>query len=468
MPICGDHRSGAFRGTISREIREMKLPRWMNGYFWLSVLIIALVTVPQLKRSVAAGSGLPMDWAASAKWLESAECARTMGVLLVGCPNGRLVPLAAISNADDPGHALLLGAYSMITKKKLKPKSISVLNTIVNFLGLFLTAGLLFSLGARVSPLIILSVGAVMANDLHAIAPHPAELGAGSFAAVLPIVILAAPALRARRWLLPAWLVVGLLALALASLLRESIGLMGLAASAGAMAVSVWFSPKRLASAVYHAALFAGIILVAYTPAGIFKARDLLYDVPQTALIERHGAAHSLYLGLGVVPNAFGIRWSDEAGSQAVKQVDSKVAYVSQDYYRILGHQYLRLVMSNPVEVIRIYFAKLMIFLRAPLGGAVWATSSVGFVGLVIASILATVRLRLWRARLWQGYPIDAVTAVACVFVGFHLVQAAVIHPSVHYALPIKIYFLLLVCSCIEYCSFLESSPDLERSPDKG
>ena len=444
----------------------MKRPRWVNVYSCLFLLVFVFVTIPQLERSMSSASGLPNTWVAAKQWLNSAECARVHGVLLAGCPNGKLVPFAQISYADDPGHALFLGMYAMARDKQLEPKHVSRFNTIVNFLGIFLIAGLLFCLGARVSSLVVLGVGSLMANDLHAIAPHPAQFGAGCMAAILPMVILTSSTLRNRPWLFPAWVMAGLVALAIALLLRQSIGLMGILASAGAVLGSFWIGRKRASAIRDHAILLFAVVLVAFTPAALLNARDALYDIPPTGQIEQHGISHSLYIGLGVVDNAFGIEWSDAKGDEAVKRVDPNVGYVSKEYYRILGQEYLKLVKSDPIEVVRIYFAKLLIFLETKLGGGVWASSTVGFVGLVLFGFLAIIRNLVWRRFPHRYYPMDAVTAVACLFIAFHVLQAAVIHPSMQYALPIKFYYLLLVCACVEYWMRLRAPASRESGPE--
>jgi hypothetical protein len=268
---------------------------------------------------------------------------------------------------------------------------------------------------------------------------------------------------------LPVWIAVGLAALAVASLLRQSIGLMGIAASIAAVATSFWLNTKRLSSVGFYTSLLVGIIVAGFAPIWILDVRDALYDLPPTDLIEQHGIAHNLYLGLGVVDNPFGIEWLDSNADQAAKRVDPSVTYDSKQYYDILGAEYLRPLMNNPIEVLRIYSEKLWILLNTPLGGAVWAGSSVGMIGLLLVSLLLISRIRLRRYGGW--YAIDAVSIVCIVFVGFLLLQGAIFHPSMQYAFPIRMFYFLLACVCVEYWTILrDCAPkcDYSAPPAKG
>src|SRR4051794_7115835 len=67
------------------------------------LLTFLFFTSPQYVASVRASDGLKPYWAATNIWLESAECARNTGVVLVLCRNERLVPFGDESVGDDPG-----------------------------------------------------------------------------------------------------------------------------------------------------------------------------------------------------------------------------------------------------------------------------------------------------------------------------------------------------------------------------
>ena len=104
---------------------------------------------------------MPSDWRATNLWLESTDCALERGVWLAICEHGKLVPISERAIADDPGHALLLDLWSMATHRRATLPDVARLNTLLDTIGLLALAGLLFSLRAYLSAVVLMWLGPV-------------------------------------------------------------------------------------------------------------------------------------------------------------------------------------------------------------------------------------------------------------------------------------------------------------------
>ena len=120
----------------------------------LIFIVCALLLVPGLfgktfgeaERYGYLADIMPGDWAATNVWLDSTDCTLARGTWLALCEDGKLVPISERAQADDPGHALLLNAWSAATGRRATLTDVARLNTILNTLGLLALAGLLVAL----------------------------------------------------------------------------------------------------------------------------------------------------------------------------------------------------------------------------------------------------------------------------------------------------------------------------------
>jgi hypothetical protein len=376
--------------------------------------------------------------------MDSAECARLYGKLLVGCPNGQLVPFADISNADDPGHAFFLGLYSMTTGKVLTVAHASVLNTLINYSGIVILTALLFSLDLRYASIFALMTLPILANAYHAVSPHPAQFGVTLLISILPISILG---FDLKRKLAIAWIVFGLFALLMTLLIRQSLGMIGIVACFICIVASFSIRKTRQERIVVVATA-VGVLFVLSTPQLLLSLRDFVYNLPPTDMIQSHGVWHNLYIGLGVVPNSLGISWSDSFGNDLVRSIDPSVRYVSEAYYSILRNAYFSTVLSNPIEVARIYFQKLWLTIQQPVLLPIGMFSTWVLFPLVAVGIVLRRKSRIVPTSLRA---IDAVACAALLLAAAHLAQGSFIHYSMLYARPLGAVIVLGMCCVIEY-----------------
>jgi hypothetical protein len=418
----------------------------LSRYFLFFLFVLAFVVGPfsqsldKAKREY--GDVAVADWGATNVWLKSVECFRQTGAWLAICGDGGLQPIADHALADDPGHALLLAAKAKIQGRSQTVADVAKLNLWINFGALVLMGLLLMQVGSGLAALLYVLVGGYAYPTWVGVSPHPAIIGVATLAAILPLALLlkANGLLSNVRWLVLSS--VGIGALAVASLVREPVGTMGFLMT---LLVGAWALVRWRASGWAGA---AAVLLVIVAAAGAWKVsapllayRDAAFGVRPAQLVQAHGTSHNLFIGLGAVPNKWGIRWDDSYGDQAVKAVDPAIRYVSHEYYAVLRQLYLEKVLDDPFEVGRIYAVKA----RELLGQKFPHRFLPLWLSLAIA-----VGLFLWRARKpgsadpHRGLS-QAVTVIGLGFVGLFVLQGALASQGRPYAEPISAFILMIV-----------------------
>lgn len=384
---------------------------------------------------------MPSDWKATNVWLSAADCALGRGVWLAVCEQGKLVPMSERAIADDPGHALLLGLWSMATRQRADLIDVARLNTLTDTIGLLTLAGLLFALRAYVASIVLLWKGPIEYLGWMGTSPHWAYIGLVSLAAVLPMALAAREMGLLSRRAANLWIAAGIVFLAPATLMRESIGLMGLMVTA---AVAIVLLARRFRPAPV---LLVGVlaVLAFSTPRWVVMARDAAFDMQPAERLATHGLSHTLYLGLGFVENKWGIRYDDDYGEEIAAKAG--IVWCSPDYFRLMWQLYLARWTDDPVEVIRIYLEKAWMLLGTP---TLYPGPPFGIVlAIALVHLLAATALGAWqRLNFRQGLVIEGV---AVAFAGLFLAQAMAALPSHNYAMPANAFVLVLLGVIVEF-----------------
>lgn len=398
-------------------------------------------SIPLYIHSLKQSDGLQPSWSSAQVWVESADCARRSGAVLVLCREGQLVPIANASAGDDPGQALALGVYSIVTQKIVTQNDISRLNSTINFVGLVLLGALLFYLRLPVTSFLVLTGGAVIANGFHSLGPHPGQLGTACLAALLPLSILGIPIVTNSRRVLLAWIAVGVVALAAAMLLREAIGLMGVLTSFFAIGIGFLNRVvKRRFSAFFCLGLIGAVLLSLAFPEIVLRARNFAYDILPSSRMEQHGAWHNLFIGLGVVENSFGIEWLDEYAFNYVKSINPSIQFGSKEYYSTLKDEYFAILAAHPFDVVVVYLKKFAIALIAyPI-----------FLILFLVSAVSIIVYQYLYSGEAFSRSTSSVLIVNTIFVCAFFGQAMLIHPKELYLFPIKLFYLMSVGVAME------------------
>jgi hypothetical protein len=384
---------------------------------------------------------MPSDWKATNVWLAAADCALERGVWLAVCEQGKLVPMSERAIADDPGHALLLGLWSMATRRHADLIDVARLNTLTDTIGLLTLAGLLFTLRAYIASIVLLWKGPIEYLGWMGTSPHWAYIGLVSLAAVLPMALAAREMGLLSRRAANGWIAAGIVFLALATLMRESIGMMGLLVTA---AVAIVLLARRFRPApVLLVGLLA--VLAFTTPRWVVMARDAAFDIQKADRLATHGLSHTLYLGLGFVENKWGIRYDDDYGEEIADKAG--IVWCSPEYFRLMWKLYLARWTEDPAEVARIYLAKAWILLGTPTlypGPPFGIVLAIGLVHFLAATAFGAWR----RLDFRQGLVIEGV---AVAFAGLFLAQAMAALPSHNYAMPVNAFVLVLFGVIVEF-----------------
>jgi len=338
---------------------------------------------------------------------------------------------------------LLLGLFSKYTNIPVEIEDASKLNTIINYFGIGLASALLLSCGLNSTALIVAVSLPLIDLQYHALSPHPGQLGITLFAMILPLSALAFE-ITASWTKRITWLLTGTVALAFAFLLREPIGFMGFVATVMTCGMYLWrhgASPRTIMAVTFMAVLAIAALLM---PWAVLRVRDIVFNIPPTALTESHGIWHNLYLGLGLVSNPWGISWNDAYGIEVVKKIDPTIAYVSHDYFDALRNEYFRLVVQHPIDVVWIYAQKFVwtlgVVIPAPL-------STPTIVALAVALLFA----QAGRRRSGQIPTVDGALICALLFALAFIAQGVLINPSPQYSFPLGAIVIVIVASGVEY-----------------
>jgi hypothetical protein len=384
---------------------------------------------------------MPSDWKATNVWLAAADCALERGVWLAVCEQGQLVPMSERAIADDPGHALLLGLWSMATRRHADLIDVARLNTLTDAIGLVTLAGLLFALRAYIASIVLLWKGPIEYLGWMGTSPHWAYVGLVSLAAVLPMALAAREMGLLSRRAANRWIAAGIVFLSVATLMRESIGMMGLMVTA---AVVIVLLVRRLRPAPV---LLVGMlaVLAFTTPRWVVMARDAAFEMQKAERLATHGLSHTLYLGLGFVENKWGIRYDDDYGEEIAGMAG--IVWCSPEYFRLMWQLYLGRWAEDPVEVVGIYIEKAWMLLGTP---TLYPGPPFGIVlAIALVHLLAATAFGAWqRLDFRQGLVIEGV---AVAFAGLFLAQAMAALPSHSYAMPVNAFVLVLLGAIVEF-----------------
>ena len=414
---------------------------------WLAfaICVAGLVTGPfqrtfeDVRRYGYLTDIMPSDWRATNVWLDSSECTVSRGAWLAVCENDRLIPISERAIADDPGHALLLSAWAALTGERATLVDVARLNTLLNLVGLVALAALLFSLRAWITSLVLLALGPAEFLGWMGTSPHWAFIGMVSLAGILPLAI----ATRRNA----AWIGGGIIALALATLVRESIGLMGFALTLGAVAAAALRAPRTLRALPRLALILVLASVALLAPKWATMARDAALPMAPAERLQTHGLSHTLYLGLGFVENRWGIRYDDDYGEDLANKAG--IVFCSPEYFRMMWKLYLARIAEDPLEVARIYWEKAVRLLSVPTlqpGPPFGLVLAIG-----LAHLLAAAWFGAWRrVGLPEGLEIEAVSLA---FLGLFLAQAILALPSQMYAVPVNAFILVLFGAIVEFAA---------------
>ncbi len=82
---------------------------------------------------------------------------------------------------------------------------------------------------------------------------------------------------------------------------------------------------------------------------GVRSWRNTKYFKGESSdMITHHGIWHNAFMGLGYIPNSYGIKWDDANPIKFVQQVNPSTGYMTNEYYSILRGLYFKYSFESP------------------------------------------------------------------------------------------------------------------------
>lgn len=435
-----------YSGAVRRVLEKLEPLKWLAFVFCLAVFGFGTLATA-LEDTDGYADVEQSDWIPTNWWLKSAECARRRRVWLAICEGDKLVPMSERSFGDDPGHALFLGIWSMATDKAVSFVEVARLNVWLDAAGFVVLAGFLFALRAYVTSIMFLMLGPAVYLRWNGISPHWGLIGVASMALILPMALIARERGFLSRRSGTAYVAVGFLGLAVAALVREAIGLMAVVACIGVIGALV-VSRLRSGRRWWGLLALGSLALVASAASTwVVLARDAAFEMEPAQRVRTHNFSHTLYIGLGAVPNAFGIRYDDAEATSSVERVAPQVVVCTPEYYRVLWRLYWSRLAEDPVEVMRIYVEKAKLLLEDRILD--WAPPLALVLVFTMAHLLVATAFGIWRRiDFSQGLLVEGA---ALVFIGFFVAQGILAHPGRFFAMPVGAALLMIFGALLEF-----------------
>lgn len=162
-------------------------------------------------------------------------------------------------------------------------------------------------------------------------------------------------------WFIPYFFISGV-----ANIIREGNGVVGILLFISSLMIYKLFHTNRqyvihIRKVFLYTLLFIFIYsLPEMLLTSIRNERDQMYfNNQKSVMITHHGLWHNAFMGLGYIPNPYGIEWADSNNLSFVRTVDPKANYMTNEYYDILQKLYIEYSLKSPLYWVQNYAAKI-------------------------------------------------------------------------------------------------------------
>jgi hypothetical protein len=170
--------------------------------------------------------------------------------------------------------------------------------------------------------------------------------------------------------------------------------------------------------------LVAGALVVTYLSIATFGfdairayRNHVIHDASfGSASPTQHSTWHNAYIGLGYLPNRYGIEYNDTVSIDAVERARPGTAFLSSAYNAVLRHDYLQIARHDPGFLVNGLWTKLRVVVADAVTG--FAPVRTGFwpvLMLLPAAVLVGPRRRSMRVALLVSLPGALLGALAPV-----------------------------------------------------
>lgn len=334
-------------------------------------------------------------------WRLSNLEATVRAFLQTGVPLVRVGPTGLYSPAnptDDPGLFLFVPWIAKLFGVDAVAGKDALLIGIVVVAFLTGAAGILWGFRTRAGKI----VGVLGLAALAAVTLKVGDVYTVSSAVLMGLVpwvigVTRNPSQRALLWLGAA----GGLAAGWANLMRSQAGTAAVLVTVLAIALLRDVPWKRRFASL--ALVATGLLVVAVSLAAVEARRDAYLETvprdPAPAAVG-HPFWHTVYIGLGYVPNAYGLAYDDRIAEAKVESIAPGEAIGSKRYERILRDEVLALVKSDPSFIARVEVAK-----AARIAIFLLAFANIGLLAWVLARPPAVEWLPVTAALAYTALP---------------------------------------------------------------
>lgn len=383
-------------------------------------------------------------WLASQTWISSVNTYKETGVwLALKDKSGKVVPYDQLCCADDVGHALFLGFLGKGLDIDFTPLKIVYFNAYVNLFAILLAIAFFLRLRLDFIAGTILLIAIyyfIFVKGFYS--PHYVGLGMVALISITPLALLAYFNQWCSKKEALTFAILGIILLGCATLMRSVLGYFGVATGLFILFYFIAKEWKQFRYVLAYLILGVAIIFAWLSPKWVTIVRDKTFSINQkenpfdkSVWEGPHGISHNLFIGLGVVPNKWGIEYEDLVGYEFAKKVDPSVIYVSNQHFKILRDLYFQYLKEDPLEVLRIYYEKAKIILKYP--------------PMLISALLFPVFLLIGLSKVpltrRKELPIFLVSTVGVLF---FILQGLLAHPGRYYIGP-GIFFSCIQCGLL-------------------
>lgn len=169
---------------------------------------------------------------------------------------------------------------------------------------------------------------------------------------------------RCRHNTHPLLLFIYFLIAGVANTIREGDGVVALflfAAFVAIILIQDGFKKTRLRKKFIITALLIFIYLAPLLILSSIRAHrnNVYFNGQKSVMITHHGLWHNAFMGLGYLPNPYGIRWDDSSVLPLVRKVNPNANYLTNEYFGILRQLYFKHVFEHPQFFLENLLAKL-------------------------------------------------------------------------------------------------------------
>jgi len=369
-------------------------------------------------------------------------CTYNTGIFLAQCTSKSDVKPIEDIGCGDLGYPLLANVITRLGVKSspLTKEDLVRINIWLNWSGLMLLVVALRVAGLKQTSLLTIFAGTYIFINVKELSADYYSTFWGVFCIALSGIIFLWVSQRKsikRHALFSFW--VAFFCLAIALLIREPMGYIGIAASLSIVLGNFVIDKDRKRKVLKYFIIGFVICSITLMPSILVAIRTLVWNVPKGEILPKHGFSYTLLIGIGTVPNSWGITRADKTATLIAKNVDPNVVHYSNRHFEIMKKIYFRMFLEKPLEMISIYRVMASRIIAYPTK----IISYYSYVGILVIGLI----ICFWRTKqLFKPYFLMGIALSMSCF----LALAQGILAGLYYSKTAEIGFIVSILALVE------------------